>query len=160
MSEALAVIRRHRSIYLALVDAICWTGAIVGFGLARFTLDGAGLEEAWRLTPWSALLVLSLVAAAAHDSAGFAVRLTTVDPRSAASRRCSSLGLVTGLVGACVTVLNLSLGRPIPGSVPIAATFGALVCMAWARAFYRAWQRASLSLGAVPGWSNSAELEA
>lgn len=139
MSETLAVLRRHRTVYLALADSMCWVIAFVTFGALRYSLDssfGAVLQR----TPWTSLVVLGVVAAALHVVIGYAVRLHHGRSSIASLEEMLTLGLIGGSVGIGVTAGNLLAGRPVPGSVPVAAMCGAIVVLAGYRAVYRAFQ--------------------
>ena len=130
MSETLAVLRRHRTIYLALADSLCWVAAFVTLGALRYSLDSS-LGAVLLRTPWVSLLVLGLVAATLHVAIGYAVRLHHGRSSIASLEEMLTLGLVGGTVGVGVTAGNLLAGRPVPGSVPVAAACGAIVALGW-----------------------------
>ena len=140
LSEVLAAMRQHRLLYLAIGDAVCWTVSLLGFGWARFALNGASLADAFSLTPWSQLLLFAGLATAAHLLLGLLVRLHHGRAPLGSLEEMLSLGAVATGVGLLITVVNLELGRPVPGSVPVAATACALVLLGWYRATYRAWK--------------------
>ena len=77
---------------------------------------------------------------ALHTGLGAVVRLHHGRSQLGSLEEMLSLGTVVAGAGLILTAVNLMVGRPLPGSVPVAATFLALVLMSWYRAVYRAWQ--------------------
>lgn len=132
--------RQHRFIFLITSDSGAWIVSMLAFGFARFFLNGATVAEAFDATPWSGLTGISVVAVLLHLLLGLGVRLHQGRSAVGSLEEMLSLGVVVVSVGLVLTAGNLVVGRPVPGSVPVAATCGALVLMAWYRAAYRAWQ--------------------
>src|SRR4051794_9502570 len=131
MSEWVAAVRQHRFVYLTLADALCWGAAFVVFAFARFMLNGITFAQAVVDTPWTGALLMAAVAAGLHVLLGFGVRLHQGRSIVGSLEEILALGLVGGLAGLATLTLNLLLARPVPGSVPLAATCLALVFMAW-----------------------------
>ena len=139
MSEFVGLLRQHRVLLLAASDFCAWLGAFLTFAFARYLLNGSSLGTAVSSTPWVDAAVLGTSAACLHVIFGRLIRLHHGRSSLASLEEMLSLGMVVGLVGATTTVANLAMSRPVPGSVPVAATFFALAIMGWYRATYRAW---------------------
>ena len=140
-------LRRHRFLYLCLADTGIWLLSFLGFAFARFLLNGASLQHAVAATPWQGAFVMIALASCLHIALGLAVRLNQGRSATGTLEGMLALGAIVGGVGLAATVVNLALGRLVPGSVPVAATFTALVLMAWYRALYRAWQERDFRYG-------------
>lgn len=140
MAELIAVMRQHRVASLATADTLSWLAAFLVFSFVRYALDSVSLGEAVARTPWLAASVLACLAAALHLGIGWAVRLHHGRSMVGSLEEMLALGPVVSGIGALVTCLNLFAVKAVPGSVPLGATFFALVTMSWYRAGYRAWR--------------------
>ncbi len=135
----LRALRSHRFLFLSLADAALWVGAMVTFAFARYVYADDIAARPLEVTPWAGALLIGALAAALHVVFGYAVRLHHGRSAIGSLEEMLALGAVVAAAGLVTCVLNLAAGRVIPASVPLAATFGALVTMGWYRAIYRAW---------------------
>ena len=135
--RAVAAVRGSRAATLLATDTVVWVAAVAGFVWLRFALEAGSLAGTVDRTPWRAALLVGLLAAGAHGGVGRLVRLHQGRSAIGSLDEMLALGLVVAAAGAIVTGLNLGAGRPVPGSVPVAASCAALVLMAWLRAGYR-----------------------
>lgn len=140
MSEFFGALRQHRVLVLATADVGAWLSAFIAFSFVRYLLNGSSLGVAVAATPWAGAFCLGTLAGLLHVSCGMIVRLHHGRSALASLEEMLSLGLVAAVVGLAATTVNVLIGRPVPGSVPVAATFVALALMGWYRAIYRAWK--------------------
>lgn len=140
MSIDLAVrLRPQRTALLAAFDATVWFSAVLVYTWIRGSSNGIA---------WDAALVAAVVGAGLHLLVGWTVRLHHGRAALGTFEEMILLGTVTASVGAAISLGNILAGSQLPRGVPIAATFIALVAMAWGRAAYRqSKQRPDASLG-------------
>lgn len=138
MSNVLASMRQRRLLYLVAADAGCWVAGFVLFGYVRYTLTGLTGEEALSATPWGSLTAFAFAAIALHVLVAGVFRLQHGRHEVATVEDTLSILATGSSVGLMLTAVNMFSGRPIPGTVPLAATAAALVAMVWVRASYRA----------------------
>ncbi|WP_206063225.1 nucleoside-diphosphate sugar epimerase/dehydratase [Nocardioides sp. HDW12B] len=121
-----------------MADTAVWLACFGAFAVLRRVLEGMGARESAELTSWAAVLGLALTAAALHVSCGLVFRLHQGRAPMGSTEEMLSLTMIAGFTGFAVTVLNVLVGRPVPGSVPLAGAALATVVMATYRATYRA----------------------
>jgi FlaA1/EpsC-like NDP-sugar epimerase len=129
MSIPLERLRSRRSFLLAGFDGAVWLASITVFALLASDRS-TGFA-------WSAALLLGAIAAALHVGLGWAVDLHRGRAALGTLDEMMLLGVVAGGVGMLVTAASPVTVTGIAPAVPVAATFTALVVMAWARASVR-----------------------
>ena len=130
VSDALVdKLRPKRLLILAAFDSAMWFIAVVIFSLVRY----AEVD----LVPWREVFIIAAAAAALHVVLAAAVRLHHGRAALGTFEEMLLLGAVTATAGGAVAVGNLAFGPLMSRTVPVAATFAALVLMAWGRAVYR-----------------------
>ncbi len=125
------LMRSRKLMLLAVFDAMVWAGSLTLFTMLRFDFSNRDI------IPWTPTLLLALGAALLHLTLGWIVRLHHGRARLASLDEMILLGVVTVSTGLVVSVGNALGGYWLPSTVPVAATFIALVVMAWGRAIYR-----------------------
>ena len=137
MSEVLGNLRRRRLLTLVLADGLCWALGFVIFGFSRYLLAGAEVEETLSSAPWTALMAFALVATIGHVALASVFKLQHGRHPVASVEDTLGLLAVGSAVGLLLTIANLVLGRPVPGTVPLVATALSLLAMVLVRAVYR-----------------------
>ncbi|MGI8415391.1 MAG: polysaccharide biosynthesis protein [Nakamurella sp.] len=121
--------RRH--LWLAGFDAAVWTAAVLVATLAR-------LDFETRAMPWGRALIVGLVMGAVFTVLAWIMRLHQGRASLGTLDEMLWLGVASIGVGGLIFLVNVStVPSFLPRSVPLVATFGALVVMAWARATAR-----------------------
>jgi FlaA1/EpsC-like NDP-sugar epimerase len=124
--------RRH--LLLLIFDGMVWIGAVGFATLARLDFD-------LNRVPVSATVAVAVFAAVVFSVAAWVSRLHDGRAPLGSLDDMIRLGVVCAGVGLVVFVLNFfALDSLVPRSVPVIATFCALVVMAWGRAVAR-WVR-------------------
>ncbi|HEU4514124.1 MAG TPA: polysaccharide biosynthesis protein, partial [Nocardioidaceae bacterium] len=130
---------------LATFDALAW--------VAGFMLYTAVRLDPTHPVTWAEALLLGAGAGALHVLLGAVLRLHQGRAALGTFEEMLLLGVVTATVGTTVVLVNIAGGMILPRGVPVAATFIALVLMAWGRAAYRMLKQRSRPLvhqGATP----------
>lgn len=121
----------HRRLLLAAFDAVVWRAAVTAATLARLDFDTDGM-------PWGRAIAAVAVMAATFILIGWTMRLHQGWAALGTLDEMMRLGLASVSAGGLLFLINmLTVPSFVPRSIPLAATFGALVVMAWARATVR-----------------------
>ncbi len=121
----------HRRLWLAGFDAVVWIAAVTAATLARLDFDTAGM-------PWGRAIVAGAVMAATFILIGWIMRLHQGRAALGSLDEMLRLGLASVSAGGLLFLVNLlTVPSFVPRSIPLVATFGAVVVMAWARATVR-----------------------
>ena len=124
-------LRLRRHVCLTLVDTISWAAAIGLAAWSRANFEGSFVR-------WSHLLLLWVALAMMHEAVASLAGLHTGRFAIATLEEMLTLGSVVGIVGLSAFFANLFLRTPwVNRSVPLMATFLALVLMSWVRAVWR-----------------------
>lgn len=138
---AIQMLRRHRTVGLAVTDGIAWVAAFVlvaAMRLDTFTWSESLLmRDSNSMIPIWGVLLLGVAAALLHVGLGLALRLHQGRALIGSSEEAVLLGVVTGTVGLVITVANAALPSLTPRSVPIAAAVVCVVIILWTRAVGR-----------------------
>jgi FlaA1/EpsC-like NDP-sugar epimerase len=137
MELLLGRLRPRRTLILAGFDGAVWLVATVLFAsLSQVYLMRQNLSA----LEWSTVGLLGVGAAVLHLLVGRVVQLHNGRAALGTQDEMMLLGLVVGAAGAITVPVSLIATPNVPVSVPIAATFAALVAMAGGRAVAR-WAR-------------------
>jgi len=121
--------RRH--LLLSLFDAVIWIAAVMVATLAR-------LDFRADVVPWGRTFIAGLVMAAVFTLIGWILRLHQGRAPLGTLDEMMWLGVASLSAGAPVFLFNLfTVPSFVPRSIPLVATFGAVVVMAWGRATVR-----------------------
>ena len=124
-------LRPHRVLVLAVFDGAAWLAALALFTISRYNPTD-------RPVAWPDILVLAITAGCLQFVLGGIGRLHHGRASLGSFDELTTLGLVTGTVGAVLSILNVTaLDSPVARTVPLAATFMALAIAAWSRAGLR-----------------------
>ncbi|MDN4162484.1 polysaccharide biosynthesis protein [Nocardioides abyssi] len=129
MSDVVAFVRRHRVPFALAFDASAWVVSFLFFAWLRY-------DNMSTTVPWAATTVAAVAVFALYVVLATVFRLHQGRAGTGSLEQMILLGAVTIISGAALFVVNV-VGHWIPRSVPVGGTLGALVLMAWGRAFWR-----------------------
>ncbi len=121
----------RRRLLLSLFDAVIWIAAVMAATLAR-------LDFRTDAVPWGRTLIAGVVMAAVFTLIGWILRLHQGRAPLGTLDEMMWVGVASLSAGAPIFLFNLfTVPSFVPRSIPLVATFGAVVVMAWGRATVR-----------------------
>jgi FlaA1/EpsC-like NDP-sugar epimerase len=132
VGDLVARMRRHRAPLAVSFDVAAWLLSYAVFAWLRLDSDASQV-------PWGEVMAIAAVTAVLYVVLAVPYRLHQGRARTASLEEMLLLGMLMSGAGAAVFLANL-VGHWIPRSIPAAATLGALVIAAWARATWRTLQ--------------------
>ena len=135
-------LRAHRAACLIALDASAWVAAIYiasALRLETWTITHASTMAGARgHIPWGGVLIVAAIAVVLHISMAWRLRLHQGRSLMGSFEEVFLLASVVALAGAGVTFINMVAPVVfVPRTVPIAATFIAMILCSWPRGLWR-----------------------
>jgi len=139
---AITTLRRLRLLILVFVDSFAWLVAVYLATALRFETDvgrrALDMNGGGNRIPLYGVLVIAGIAIACHVLLAWTVRLHQGRTALGSFEEIFLLASVLIAAGVVATVVNVMVDMPfVPRSVPVIASFIALVFCAWPRALWR-----------------------